>query len=365
MASSTAFDIRIRQLTKAYGPIRALDGIDLDIRAGEFLTLLGPSGSGKTTLLIALAGFLRPDCGSIQFAGREVVRLQPHKRDIGMVFQNYALFPHMSVAANIAYPLRLRHVDAAEIARRVEAALAMVQLSGYGERRIDQLSGGQRQRVALARAIVFEPKIVLMDEPLSALDKQLRDRMQIEIRQLHERIGSTTVYVTHDQREALTMSDRVAVLNGGRIVQLDTPQAIYERPACRFVAEFIGESSFLPVEAIDGVWHHAGRALTIAQPPERDGRRLLMIRPEWPFVLTGPPSDDRPTNRFEGRVANLIYQGDTVLIQVVLADGSPVQLRQVARGHGSGDLPAPGAAIVLGLTAADTVLIAEDDGERP
>ncbi len=230
MARGASLPIALRQIAKAYGAVHALDHVDLDIHSGEFLTLLGPSGSGKTTLLMVLAGFIRPDSGSLKFGDAEVIRLAPHKRDVGMVFQNYALFPHMNVAANIAFPLRLRGVAKADIARRVEAALETVQLGGYGARRVDQLSGGQRQRVALARAIVFEPRILLMDEPLSALDKQLREHMQIELRRLHEKLGMTTVYVTHDQREALTMSDRVAVINRGRIVQLDTPRALYEQP---------------------------------------------------------------------------------------------------------------------------------------
>src|SRR6187200_1299840 len=247
MAQSASLPIAVRELTKAYGAVHALDHVELDVKSGEFLTLLGPSGSGKTTLLMVLAGFVRPDSGSIRFGTQEVVRLAPHKRNLGMVFQNYALFPHMNVAANIAFPLKLRGIVSREIARRVEEALELVQLGGYGERHIDQLSGGQRQRVALARAIVFEPRIVLMDEPLSALDKQLREAMQLELRRLHERLGTTTIYVTHDQREALTMSDRIAVINGGRIVQLGTPRDIYDYPATRFVAEFIGESSFLPV----------------------------------------------------------------------------------------------------------------------
>src|SRR6185312_4907455 len=198
MAARTAIPITIRGVSKSYGSARALDAVDLDIRSGEFLTLLGPSGSGKTTLLMVLAGFIRPDVGSVRFGEREVVRLAPHKRDIGFVFQSYALFPHMDVAGNIAFPLKLRGVPAAEVARRVEAALDTVKLGGYGARRVDELSGGQRQRVALARAIVFEPSVVLMDEPLSALDKKLREAMQIEIRQLHDRLGTTTVYVTHD-----------------------------------------------------------------------------------------------------------------------------------------------------------------------
>src|SRR5690349_6391263 len=227
MDRRAALDITIRQLTKTHGPVRALDNVDLDVHAGEFLTLLGPSGSGKTTLLMVLAGFTRPDHGSVRFGPSEVVRLAPHKRDVGMVFQNYALFPHMDVAGNIGFPLRLRRLGREEVARKVEAALEMVQLGGYGSRRVDQLSGGQRQRVALARAIVFEPRIVLMDEPLSALDKQLRELMQIELRQLHRRLGMTTVYVTHDQREAITMSDRIAVMNAGRIEQIDRPEVLY------------------------------------------------------------------------------------------------------------------------------------------
>ncbi|MBE7523345.1 MAG: ATP-binding cassette domain-containing protein, partial [Burkholderiales bacterium] len=225
-AGGPAIPITVRGLRKTYGPQVALDHVDLDVASGEFLTLLGPSGSGKTTLLMALAGFIRPDAGSLKFGTTEVVRMPPHKRDVGMVFQNYALFPHLDVAANVAYPLKLRRVAAADIARRVDAALALVQLSGYGPRRVHELSGGQRQRVALARAIVFEPRIVLMDEPLSALDRQLRERMQIELRELHDQLGMTTIYVTHDQREALTMSDRIAVIAGGRVMQVDTPRRL-------------------------------------------------------------------------------------------------------------------------------------------
>ena len=272
MTRRAAVPIAVRALRKRYGKVVALDDVDLDVRAGEFLTLLGPSGSGKTTLLMVLAGFIRPDQGSLKFGGDEVIRLAPHKRDIGMVFQNYALFPHMDVATNVAYPLKLRAVKGAEQQRRVEAALQTVQLEGYGARRIDELSGGQRQRVALARAIVFEPRIVLMDEPLSALDKQLRERMQIELRQLHEKLGTTTIYVTHDQREALTMSDRIAVISGGRIMQLDTPQVIYEQPKNRFVAEFIGESAFLKAE-LEGGEHCrcAGQLLRLSHAPAAAG----------------------------------------------------------------------------------------------
>jgi len=273
-----ALPITIRGLTKTYGPVFALDHVDLDVRSGEFLTLLGPSGSGKTTLLMVLAGFTRPDHGSALFGDDEMIRMQPHKREVGMVFQNYALFPHMTVAGNIGFPLKLRNVDKAALRQRVDSALETVQLEGYGDRQIDQLSGGQMQRVALARAIVFEPRILLMDEPLSALDKKLREHMQIELRHLHEKLGMTTVYVTHDQREALTMSDRIAVINEGKLMQLDSPRRIYDQPANPFVANFIGESTLLPVEHSDGHVSYAGPPINISGSESKDGR-LLMLRP--------------------------------------------------------------------------------------
>jgi putative spermidine/putrescine transport system ATP-binding protein len=351
----TAVPITIRGLRKAYGKVRALDDVDFDVRAGEFLTLLGPSGSGKTTLLMVLAGFIRPDQGSLLFGAEEVVRLAPHKRDIGMVFQNYALFPHMDVAGNIAYPLALRGVSGAEQGRRVEAALETVQLTGYGKRRVHELSGGQRQRVALARAIVFEPRIVLMDEPLSALDKQLRERMQIELRHLHERLGTTTVYVTHDQREALTMSDRIAVIDHGRIAQLDTPQSLYERPANRFVAEFIGESSLLQVRLDEtGAARCAGVSLRVPSSTAPRGAAWLMLRPERLQVLAAdtPCGDDRQA--LPAMVSGVVYQGDSVLIEARVADGSTVSARGLS---GAGPLPAKGDRVQLSWRVADTVLL--------
>ena len=245
-----SFPITIDSVRKAYGSFLALDDVSLDIRAGEFLTLLGPSGSGKTTLLMALAGFVRPDRGKLLLGDRDITRLAPNKRDIGIVFQNYALFPHMNVLANVEYPLALRKTPKAEARQRALDALARVKLEGLSERNIAALSGGQRQRVALARAIVFEPRVMLMDEPLSALDKNLRETMQHEIRRLHDDLGVTTVYVTHDQREALTMSDRVAVMNTGRIEQIDPPQRIYDRPSTRFVAEFMGEANIMAPGAV-------------------------------------------------------------------------------------------------------------------
>jgi len=240
--------IALRGVRKSYGDVIALQAIDLDIAAGEFLTLLGPSGSGKTTLLMIIAGFIRPDAGSIRIAEREILLVPPHRRDIGLVFQNYALFPHMSVGENVAFPLRYRKMSRPEMQSRVQRALDLVRLGGFEDRRVHQLSGGQSQRVALARALVFEPAILLMDEPLSALDKKLRENMQGELKALHERLGTTTVYVTHDQREALTMSTRIAVMKSGAIVQVGRPLDVYERPDSHFVADFMGESQFLEVQ---------------------------------------------------------------------------------------------------------------------
>ncbi|MBS0245466.1 MAG: ABC transporter ATP-binding protein [Proteobacteria bacterium] len=358
MASASALDIHVRQVTKAYGAVVVLDRVDLHVQAGEFLTLLGPSGSGKTTLLMMLAGFTRPDSGSILFGTQEVIRLAPQKRDVGMVFQNYALFPHMNVAANIAFPLRLRKTGAAEIARRVEAALDMVQLAGYGARGIDELSGGQRQRVALARALVFEPRIILMDEPLSALDKQLRELMQLELRRLHEKLGTTTIYVTHDQREALTMSDRIAVINKGRIAQLDTPRHIYSKPNSRFVAEFIGESTFLNVAVTGGVCRYRDTVIKAGGAPVRDGRCLLMIRPEQVRIVDGAARDGM--NCFDGRIVGRVFQGDTMRIEVDLGGGDAITLRVPANSVGLQSLPDGSDSITLGLTVADTTLLPDE-----
>lgn len=257
--------IALEQVRKVYGDYVALDDVDLDVRSGEFLTLLGPSGSGKTTLLMAIAGFVRPDAGVIRIGAADVTRLPVNKRDIGIVFQNYALFPHMSVLGNVEYPLHVRKRPRGETRERARAALARVQLDGYETRDIAALSGGQRQRVALVRAVVFEPQVLLMDEPLSALDKNLREQMQFEIRKLQQELGITTIYVTHDQREALTMSDRIAVMNAGRIEQLDAPQAIYRSPRSRFVADFMGESNIIPAALVQplGTPHPPGATLII------------------------------------------------------------------------------------------------------
>jgi putative spermidine/putrescine transport system ATP-binding protein len=362
MLQGASLPIVLRQVTKTYGGIRVLDRVDLDIASGEFLTLLGPSGAGKTTLLMVLAGFTRPDFGSLKFGDAEVIRLAPHRRDVGMVFQNYALFPHLDVAANIGFPLRLRGIGKTESHRRIEEALELVQLAGYGARRVNQLSGGQRQRVALARAIVFKPRILLMDEPLSALDKQLRERMQIELRRLHETLGMTTVYVTHDQREALTVSDRVAVVKDGRIVQLDTPRCLYERPSNRFVAEFVGESTILPVQRRNDAWICAGQELKLPDGPVLDGRYALLLRPERLCLLNG--ATRAAFNVLPGTVSNVIYQGDSVLLQARLAEGQDISLRAPSVSAEMARLPRPGEAIEIGIAPEDTVLIADEDGSR-
>ena len=357
-----ALPIAIRGVTKTYGKVFALDHVDLDVRSGEFLTLLGPSGSGKTTLLMVLAGFTRPDHGSILFGDREIIRMPPHKRDLGMVFQNYALFPHMNVAANVGFPLRLRKVGKAEIAARVERALETVQLAGYGDRGIDQLSGGQRQRVALARAIVFEPRILLMDEPLSALDKKLREHMQIELRRLHDKLGMTTVYVTHDQREALTMSDRIAVINHGGLMQLDAPKALYDRPANRFVADFIGESTFLPVTVTGGQARLGATVLRTEIAPGHDGAHLLLVRPERVHIVDAAAPE--AMNVLPATVADIVYQGETFLLYAALADGTQVAVRGMTRRDVVAGVPATGQPVRLGLDPRDTVLIADEEAAQ-
>lgn len=355
---SKALPITVRHVTKTYGAVHALNDVSVDVKSGEFLTLLGPSGSGKTTLLMVLAGFTRPDGGSLKFGDDEVIRKPPHLRDVGMVFQNYALFPHMTVAGNVGYPLRLRRTPKDEIDMRVEQALETVQLGGYGVRRIDQLSGGQKQRVAVARSIVFEPRILLMDEPLSALDKKLRDQMQIELRHLHEKLGMTTVYVTHDQREALTMSDRIAVVNHGKIMQLGTPQEIYDTPANRFVADFIGDSTFLPVRRDGDQIVFAGTPLKHAGALARTGTLVLMVRPERLRLATSTPAET--VNVFDATVSNVVYQGDSYLMYAHLPNGTEVSLRGSIRGDTVAELPKPGDSVTLTLDAADTVLIADD-----
>ena len=355
-AAQSALPISMQGIIKRYGPVSVLADLDLDVAAGEFLTLLGPSGSGKTTLLMILAGFVRANAGSVKVGGEEIITMPPHKRNIGMVFQNYALFPHMNVFQNIAFPLKQRRVAAAETAAKVEKALELVQLSGLADRRVDQLSGGQKQRVALARAIVFEPRIVLMDEPLSALDKSLREHMQIELRNLHRRLGMTTVYVTHDQREAITMSDRIAVMNNGRIEQLDRPEALYARPKTKFVASFIGESNFILVECRnDGVWYN-GEPLHLACEAPREGRHWLVARPEKVRVAGATLNG---ANVLSATVRDVVYQGDSFLCYATLAGGEQIALRDYCRSDVLSLIPRAGEQIRLQIPAEDASIVAD------
>jgi putative spermidine/putrescine transport system ATP-binding protein len=324
--------VRFRGVQKTYDGIQlVVRQLDLDIRRGEFLTLLGPSGSGKTTCLMMLAGFESPTAGDIVLDGRPITRTPPHKRHFGMVFQNYALFPHLTVGQNVAYPLTVRGVAKGEQAQRVKRALEMVRLQGMAERTPSQLSGGQQQRVALARALVFDPQLVLMDEPLGALDKQLREHMQIELKDLHRQLGVTFVYVTHDQGEALTMSDRVAVFNDGAIQQIDAVEHIYEQPANRFVAGFIGDSTMLKgtVRAahIDngsercGIVLSDGRVLTgvNVNGAEVGAQVEAGIRPERIVLHAQPPAERG--NVLQSRVAGVIYFGDHLRLLCAVGDG--------------------------------------------
>ena len=339
----------------------ALDSVDLDIKSGEFLTLLGPSGSGKTTLLMAIAGFNRPDAGSIRFGDEEMILKAPHQRGVGMVFQSYALFPHMTVAENIAFPLKLRGVGVAECIERVDVALATVQLSGLGNRDIDQLSGGQRQRVALARAFVFRPRILLMDEPLSALDKKLREQMQIELKHLHEQLGVTTVYVTHDQREALTMSDRIAVINHGKLAQVDTPHAIYNKPANSFVADFIGESTMLPLKRDGtGKLFFESHLVDVDLKTDPGTEWLLVIRPERLYIIRDDAVDTDQTIIFSGVVREFVFQGDTAFAQASISKEHSLSFRFSTDSLSSQNIMQPGEPVSLGLNRRDVIIIPKD-----
>jgi putative spermidine/putrescine transport system ATP-binding protein len=336
MAESLTNDVLVRfsNVQKSYdGETLIVKDLNLDIRKGEFLTLLGPSGSGKTTSLMMLAGFETPTAGVIQLGGRALNNVPPHKRDIGMVFQNYALFPHMTVAENLAFPLVVRRIAKSDIGERVKRALAMVQLEKFATRYPGQLSGGQQQRVALARALVFEPQLVLMDEPLGALDKQLREQMQMEIKHLHERLGVTVVYVTHDQSEALTMSDRVAVFHQGEIQQIDSPQGLYEHPKNTFVANFIGENNRLSGTMVsrngaqcEVALQNGERVNALAIHDAAPGDAVsLSIRPER-IRLNDLSSDS--VNRFSGRVQEFIYLGDLVRIRLEVCGSTGFIVKQ-------------------------------------
>ncbi|MGY8665994.1 ABC transporter ATP-binding protein [Bradyrhizobium sp. UFLA05-109] len=349
------------------GVTTVVDRLDLAIRRGEFLTMLGPSGSGKTTCLMMLAGFETPTAGKIVLDGKPIERLPPHQRNIGVVFQNYALFPHMTVAENVAFPLDMRKVSKTDQTSKVRAALDMVQMGKFAARRPSQLSGGQQQRIALARALVFEPSLVLMDEPLGALDKQLREHMQLEIKHLHERLGITVVYVTHDQGEALTMSDRIAVFDKGRIQQLGKPTDVYERPANPFVARFIGDNNALhgTVLEVSGarcsvrVDGDNGRPIEAALGTalQRGDPTTLSIRPER--IRIAPARDGE--NGVDAIVREIIYLGDHVRVRAS-ALGSEDVIVKIANGQPLPTNISPGGRVSIAWSFEDCPALAR---ERP
>ena len=336
--------VETHELTKRYGEVRAVANVSLEVKQGELVSFLGPSGSGKTTTLNMIAGFDEPTEGDILIGGKAIQGVSPHKRDIGMVFQRYTLFPHLTVFENVAFPLTVRGVGKAEIAERVRAALKLIRLESYDERRPSQLSGGQQQRVALARAFIYEPKLLLMDEPLGALDKKLREEIQIEIRRIHERLGVTIVYVTHDQEEALRLSDRIAVFNHGRIVQVGTGIELYEHPANAFVASFVGNSNFLSgriVESQSGtskVQLAGGDTIVAPARPELGvGSAIsLMFRPER-AILRRAGEAQAHENRIPGRLLESVYLGESVSHTLMTADGVEISIKQSSGGeHGLG-----------------------------
>ncbi|WP_431356728.1 ABC transporter ATP-binding protein [Paracoccus marinaquae] len=350
--------VAFEHVQKSYdGQTLVVKDLNLSIGKGEFLTMLGPSGSGKTTCLMMLAGFETATHGEIRLDGRPINQVPPHKRGIGMVFQNYALFPHMTVGENLSFPLEVRGMDKAERERRIRRALDMVQMGAFANRRPAQLSGGQQQRIALARALVFDPQLVLMDEPLGALDKQLREHMQFEIKHLHEELGITVVYVTHDQGEALTMSDRVAVFNDGRIQQLAPPADLYERPENSFVAQFIGENNKLPgtIEELTGT-HALVRLATgevIDATPvnvtQKGQQTLVSIRPER--VEFKPEMMPAGAHMVDATVIEIIYMGDILRARLRVA-GTEDFVMKMRNTLGQTPLE-PGQQIKVGWHPAD------------
>lgn len=336
--------LTVRSVTKHYGGMAALSDVSLDVEPGEFFTLLGPSGSGKTTTMMAIAGFVECDAGEIYLDGRRLDAIPAESRDLGVVFQNYALFPHMTVAQNLAFPLQVRRTDRSLTASRIRDSLEMVDLTGQENRYPSQLSGGQQQRVAVARALVFQPAVLLMDEPLGALDKNMRARLQLELRNLQKRLGITTVYVTHDQEEAFTMSDRIAVMANGRVQQIGTPAALYEDPESRFVADFVGDNNFLdgvvvshedPISVVEVAGIGAVRCRRSAEPV---GTQVtLAIRPE--HLSVGPAAPD--WNRISGTVRDSVYTGSSTKYWIEAAGGHRCLLRVAntaqATRYGLGD----------------------------
>lgn len=352
--------LRFQSVTKKYGAFTALDNVSLDIQAGEFMTLLGPSGSGKTTMLMTIGGFVEPTTGQVTLDGHEITHLPPENRNFGLVFQGYALFPHLTVWENVFYPLRVRGMTKAKAEPKVRDVLDLIQLSHLAERFPKQLSGGQQQRVALARALVFSPELLLLDEPLSALDRALRKDLQRELKDLHERVGTTFIYVTHDQEEALSMSDRIAILRDGRIEQLGAPSELYEKPSSIFVANFLGKSNFIPVQDLkvegDNVGYAVGQDqfklsradISIPQADELS----LALRPERLTLYTN--REDAPENCLIGKVTKVSYFGQLYEAIVSTESGGDL-LVTVDLAHNE---PRVGEQVWIGWTLDSGVLLA-------
>jgi putative spermidine/putrescine transport system ATP-binding protein len=335
--------VSVRNLSLSYGTAKALDDVSLDFPDGQLFGLLGPSGSGKTTLLRAIAGFVQPDTGRVMIGGESVERVPVEKREIGMMFQSYALFPNMSVADNIGFGLRVRRLDSPEITRRVGEALDLVQLGGLGNRRPHQLSGGQRQRVALARAIVTRPRVLLLDEPLSALDKALRSEMQVELRRIQREVGITTIFVTHDQEEALTLSDQIGILRAGRLVQSGPPRALYHAPQDRFTAAFLGEANFFSGAPENGGLRLSDGTLLPWPGGRGGGMSVLAVRPEEINIASAGASPTGNVCVIRGELGATVFSGPTAVCHVQCAGQS---VRVLVKNSELSDIPATGPVTV-------------------
>ena len=351
--------VQLCGVTKKYGDVTALHALDLKIREGEFLTLLGPSGCGKTTTLRLIAGFIQPTSGTIYLGEDDVTGVAPQHREIGMVFQDYALFPHMTVRENIAFGLQERRYEKARIVERVEHLLELIRLPDMGDRYPLEVSGGQRQRIAVARAVAYPPRVLLMDEPLGALDLKLREAMQIEIRRIQRELGITTVYVTHDQTEAMDMSDRIAVMNGGVIEQLGTAEEIYSRPASCFVADFVGQINLLPATVVgeEGDWMVLDAAGTRVRAPKQESVRpdtgvSIGIRPEL-FIAVAQKTAPTGMNVLDGRITGRTFAGNLLHVYVDIEDGT----RVVLEARPQDPLGEEGSVIRLGWRPHDTIVL--------
>jgi len=370
MADPRFPDVSVRGVTKTYGATYAADDVSFDVEPGQLLALLGPSGCGKTTTLRIIAGLIKPTAGAVFIKGSDVTRIPVHRRRVGMLFQNYALFPHMNVLDNVGFGLSMRRVPREEIERRAHEALGLVRLEGFAERMPHQLSGGQAQRVALARAMVVNPTVLLLDEPFGALDRKLRENMQIELRSLQERLGITTVLVTHDQEEALTLANQVAVMRDGRIHQLGTPTEVYDKPNSRFVADFIGASNFFRARVTDAADGRVvaetedGLRLDIDEPaatPDAGAPITVAVRPEGLRLAAAGPSPNGAANAAAVRVEQVVYRGALTHLYLRRPGGQEIiAVRPTTEAHIAGRMPAPEDEIVVSWAAGANRIVRDD-----